>query len=79
MVRVDGSDQTALTDSDGYFRIPAASGARELTVSFTGLDYVGHRYGPKSHEVQDLLLRLDIQIGRLLDTLDRRLGELPPT
>ena len=38
VVRVDGSDQTALTDNDGYFRIPAAAGARELTVSFTGLD-----------------------------------------
>ncbi len=38
VVRVEGSDQTVLTDNDGYFRIPAAAGARELTVSFTGLD-----------------------------------------
>jgi len=43
-------------------------------VSYSALDYVGHRYGPKSHEVQDVLARLDVQVGRLLDTLDKRLG-----
>jgi predicted AlkP superfamily pyrophosphatase or phosphodiesterase len=45
-----------------------------LAVSFSALDLVGHPYGPRSHEVQDVLLRLDITIGSLLDALDKELG-----
>jgi predicted AlkP superfamily pyrophosphatase or phosphodiesterase len=45
-----------------------------LGVSFSSLDVVGHTYGPRSHEVQDLLVRLDRTIGRLLDHLDRTVG-----
>jgi predicted AlkP superfamily pyrophosphatase or phosphodiesterase len=45
-----------------------------LGVSFSSLDIVGHTYGPKSHEVQDVLVRLDRTIGRLLDHLDRTVG-----
>jgi len=49
-------------------------GTDMLAVSFSALDLVSHRWGPTSHETQDTLLRLDRQIGRLLDTLDARLG-----
>lgn len=45
-----------------------------LAVSFSTMDLVGHQYGPASHEVQDVLFRLDRTIGRLLDHLDARLG-----
>jgi arylsulfatase A-like enzyme len=45
-----------------------------LDVSFSSLDVVGHAYGPMSHEVQDVLARLDRVIGDLLVTLDRRVG-----
>lgn len=45
-----------------------------LAVSFSALDAVGHDFGPRSHEVQDLLYRLDATIGRLLDHLDATLG-----
>ncbi|HVL69097.1 MAG TPA: alkaline phosphatase family protein [Vicinamibacterales bacterium] len=45
-----------------------------LGVSFSTLDMVGHQYGPDSHEVQDVLIRLDRTIGTLLDHLDARLG-----
>lgn len=45
-----------------------------ISVSFSTLDLVGHQYGPASHEVQDVLLRLDQTIGRLLEHLDSRLG-----
>jgi predicted AlkP superfamily pyrophosphatase or phosphodiesterase len=45
-----------------------------LSVSFSTLDLVGHQYGPASHEVQDILFRLDRTIGTLLDHLDARLG-----
>jgi arylsulfatase A-like enzyme len=45
-----------------------------LGVSFSALDTVGHKFGPRSHEVQDLLARLDVTIGRLLDRLDTLVG-----
>jgi predicted AlkP superfamily pyrophosphatase or phosphodiesterase len=46
-----------------------------LGVSFSALDMVGHVYGPRSHEVQDLLFRLDLTLGRLLDHLDKSVGK----
>jgi predicted AlkP superfamily pyrophosphatase or phosphodiesterase len=45
-----------------------------LAVSFSSLDLVGHAFGPRSHEVQDILVRLDATLGRLLDHLDERVG-----
>ena len=45
-----------------------------LSVSFSALDVVGHSFGPNSLEVQDLLARLDQQIGALLARLDERVG-----
>ena len=42
-----------------------------LGVSFSALDLAGHDFGPHSHEVQDLLVRLDATIGTLLTELDR--------
>ena len=45
-----------------------------LTMSFAALDYVGHTYGPRSHEVQDTLARLDATLGRLFSALDQAVG-----
>jgi predicted AlkP superfamily pyrophosphatase or phosphodiesterase len=45
-----------------------------LTVSFSANDYVGHRFGPYSHEVMDMALRVDRQIGTLLDFVNARVG-----
>ena len=45
-----------------------------LSVSFSANDYVGHRYGPYSQEVMDVTLRLDRQIGTLLDFVNSRIG-----
>ena len=45
-----------------------------LAVSFSAVDYVGHDYGPDSHEVQDTLLRLDHTLGELLNALDLSVG-----
>ncbi|MDT7540727.1 MAG: hypothetical protein QOE33_631 [Acidobacteriota bacterium] len=45
-----------------------------LTLSFSANDYVGHRYGPYSHEMMDVTLRVDRQIGALLDFVDQRIG-----
>ena len=49
-------------------------GTDMLAVGFSALDLLGHEYGPHSHEVQDMLARLDVQIGRLLDALDQSVG-----
>lgn len=45
-----------------------------LGISFSSLDSVGHTFGPRSHEVQDVLVRLDITLGTLLDHLDKKVG-----
>lgn len=45
-----------------------------LGISFSALDKVGHDFGPDSHEVQDVLVRLDRELGRLIDKLDRDVG-----
>jgi predicted AlkP superfamily pyrophosphatase or phosphodiesterase len=45
-----------------------------LGVSFSMVDAIGHAFGPRSHEVQDALVRLDVTIGKLLDHLDKTVG-----
>lgn len=71
--------------SDAYLGGMAAAAIRDfelgqrgvvdfLGVSFSATDLVGHSFGPDSHEVQDLLARLDRTLGRLLDTLDTTVG-----
>jgi predicted AlkP superfamily pyrophosphatase or phosphodiesterase len=45
-----------------------------FAVSFSGLDYVGHDFGPDSHEVQDELIRLDRTLGQLFTELDTLVG-----
>lgn len=56
-------------------QLGAAPNRRDvLAVSYSVLDHIGHAYGPRSHEVQDVLARLDVTIGELLDHLDRKVG-----
>lgn len=50
-------------------------GTDMLAISYSGLDKTGHDFGPDSHEVQDILIHLDAQIGALLDKLDREVGK----
>ena len=45
-----------------------------LTLSFSGTDYVGHRFGTHSLEVADTYLRLDRSMARLLNALDEQVG-----
>ncbi len=46
-----------------------------LAISFSSTDYVGHKYGVNSKEVQDTYLRLDRDLERLLTALDKTVGE----
>jgi predicted AlkP superfamily pyrophosphatase or phosphodiesterase len=55
-------------------KLGAQGGTDLLAISFSALDLVGHIYGPDSHEVQDVLVRLDRTLGVLLGGLDRLVG-----
>jgi len=46
-----------------------------LAVSFSSTDYVGHKYGVNSKEVQDVYLRLDEDLARLFNALDEQAGK----
>jgi predicted AlkP superfamily pyrophosphatase or phosphodiesterase len=46
-----------------------------LCVSLSATDYAGHQFGPNSVEVEDMYLRLDIQIASFLNYLDRTVGK----
>lgn len=46
-----------------------------LAVSFSAPDYIGHTFGPNSVEEEDNYLRLDKEIGSLLDFLDTKVGK----
>lgn len=45
-----------------------------LAIGFSGTDIIGHAFGPDSQEVMDQLLRLDLLLGDLFETLDTRVG-----
>lgn len=45
-----------------------------LAVSFSALDYVGHRYGPHTREFDETLRATDDQLSQLLRLLDERIG-----
>ena len=55
-------------------RLGAGGDTDVLSVSFSANDYVGHRFGPYSQEAMDMTLRVDQQIGKLLDFVDARVG-----
>jgi len=45
-----------------------------LSVSFSGVDVVNHFFGPSSLENEDMVLRLDRTLARLLAFVDRHVG-----
>ncbi len=45
-----------------------------LSVSFSSNDSVGHTHGPDSAQVEDISVRTDKAIGRLLSEVDRQVG-----
>ena len=45
-----------------------------LTISYSSPDYIGHSFGPNSIEEEDNFLRLDKELGDLLDFLDGKVG-----
>ncbi len=51
-----------------------AGGTDFLGVSYSSVDYVGHAFGPRSWEIQDILVRLDRDLGELFAHLDKKVG-----
>lgn len=45
-----------------------------LAISFSSTDYVGHKYGVNSKEVEDTYIRLDKDLERLFTVLDKKVG-----
>ena len=51
------------------------SGATDfLGVSYSSIDYVGHEFGPRSREIQEILVTLDKDLGQLFAHLDKHVG-----
>lgn len=46
-----------------------------LAVSFSSPDYVGHKYGPMSIEIEDTYLRLDRDLAEILTYLENKFGD----
>ncbi len=46
-----------------------------LAISYSSTDYVGHKYGVNSKEIQDTYLKLDADLEKLFKTLDKKVGE----
>lgn len=51
-----------------------ANGTDYLGVSYSPPDAAGHLYGPRSWEIQDILIRLDRDLAELFTHLDRTVG-----
>jgi hypothetical protein len=45
-----------------------------LAIGYSPVDYVGHEFGPRSREIQDILVRLDKDLGNLFAHLDQKVG-----
>ena len=54
-------------------------GSRGVTdffaMSLSSPDYIGHRFGPNSIEIEDTYLRLDKELGEFLNYLDNKFGK----
>ena len=50
------------------------SGTDFLAIGYSSPDHVGHAFGPRSWEIQDILIRLDKDLAELFAHLDSRVG-----
>jgi len=69
---------TALTElaenAVDALKLGNSKGTDFLAVSYSSVDYVGHEFGPRSREIQDILVRLDKDLGNLFAHLDAKVG-----
>ena len=50
-------------------------GTDYLGIGYSPVDYVGHAFGPRSWEIQDILVRLDQDLEELFRQLDQKVGK----
>jgi predicted AlkP superfamily pyrophosphatase or phosphodiesterase len=69
---------TALTElaetAVDKLKLGNSTGTDFLAISYSSVDYVGHEFGPRSREIQDILVRLDKDLGNLFAHLDQKVG-----
>ena len=69
---------TALTElaekAVDALKLGNSKGTDFLAVSYSSVDLVGHEFGPRSREIQDVLVRLDKDLGNLFAHLDQKVG-----
>jgi predicted AlkP superfamily pyrophosphatase or phosphodiesterase len=69
---------TLLTDFARKILEMEKLGADEVTdflaISYSSPDIIGHSYGPYSKEMQDVMIRLDRDLAKLIKSLDDRVG-----
>lgn len=46
-----------------------------LAISYSTPDIAGHAFGPRSVEIEDMYLRLDLELQRLFQTLNKKVGK----
>lgn len=46
-----------------------------IAISFSAPDYIGHNFGPRSMEIQDTYIRLDLTMADMISYLDEKLGK----
>lgn len=59
---------------DGY-QLGTGAFTDFLTINCASTDYVGHKYGPNSIEVEDVYLRLDKELETFFSYLDQKVGK----
>src|SRR6202022_1834165 len=69
---------TALTElaekAVDALKLGNSNGTDFLAVSYSSVDYVGHEFGPRSREIQEILVTLDKDLGELFAHLDKKVG-----
>jgi len=69
---------TALTElaeeAVDALKLGNSTGTDFLAIGYSPVDYVGHEFGPRSREIQDILARLDKDLGNLFAHLDENVG-----
>ncbi|HKV63438.1 MAG TPA: alkaline phosphatase family protein, partial [Candidatus Acidoferrum sp.] len=69
---------TALTElaenAVNELKLGHSKGTDFLAIGYSTVDYVGHAFGPRSREIQDILARLDKDLGSLFAHLDEKVG-----
>src|SRR5260370_33429639 len=69
---------TALTElakkAVDELKLGHSAGTDFLAVGYSTVAYVGHEFGPRIREIQDILIRLEKDLGNLFAHLDQKVG-----